>query len=334
MCLQSLTELPSSWDEVEKKGQYVNVEVQVRGASGATVEHAVHYRLWGKPVASNVGNVVLLVHGIGSYSYHFTLLAPFLVSLGFTVVAPDQYGRGHTRLLPNGHQSHTAAAYVELLRAFMAAIHATEPARVLGHSMGGAVALAYAEAQSSKVASLALFAPAGMMPPGPIPVLRCCCACWWQWPCCFACLSCINGCSEPQAFKDDFVDYQTAEGYPFTVAHQTLFKQNNPDYPKGFFGAVMEFPLATLVPTVDRFVGSGWQGNVLLMWGAADKVVPTAGFEQWKAKLAGLPGKLTATMLADSGHGFFLEKVQETNEVVREWIQGTLVGGKKTINSV
>ena len=97
-------EAPATWEEIVAQGQTVEVAVE---HGGATVKHAVHYRLYGEPVASNSGNVVLLVHGVGSYSYHFALLGSVNPAAARPPAAPNALPPTHCTVARAHTHTHT-----------------------------------------------------------------------------------------------------------------------------------------------------------------------------------------------------------------------------------
>jgi 3-oxoadipate enol-lactonase len=97
------------------------------------------------------GTPLLLLHGFGGAAWNFTELAPRLA--GRPLVIPDLPGHGASEPLPSPSIAGFADAVAELL---------DEPASVVGHSMGGVVALRLAERRPELVRALLLAAPAGI----------------------------------------------------------------------------------------------------------------------------------------------------------------------------
>ena len=95
----------------------------------------------------------VLVHGFTGSRDDFREQLPHLAELGWTI-ALDQ--RGHGDSTNTGHsESYTLEQLVEDLRAFLEA-HEIDQCDLLGHSMGGMVALRFVLAYPGRVASLVL----------------------------------------------------------------------------------------------------------------------------------------------------------------------------------
>jgi pimeloyl-ACP methyl ester carboxylesterase len=103
--------------------------------------------------AGGNGPPLLLIHGFGGAAWNFSELAPLL--------------DGRSLLIPNlpGHAGSSALPAASGLAAYADAVAAClddAPADVLGHSMGGPVALRLAERRPELVRRLVLAAPAGI----------------------------------------------------------------------------------------------------------------------------------------------------------------------------
>jgi pimeloyl-ACP methyl ester carboxylesterase len=117
-------------------------------------------RLHGQPVAYHAagsGPVLLLIHGITSSADAWRQVIPALAE-DFTVVAPDLLGHGGSAK-PRGDYS--LGAYASGLRDLMAALGHTR-ATVVGHSMGGGVAMQLAYQFPERVERLALVSSGGL----------------------------------------------------------------------------------------------------------------------------------------------------------------------------
>lgn len=92
------------------------------------------------------GPVILLLHGAGGSGHSFRALIPYLAHR-FRVIVPDLPGQGFTRTGARGRFGLDAMAQ-DLTR--LCAAQGWQPAVVLGHSAGAAIALAMAETLPQK----------------------------------------------------------------------------------------------------------------------------------------------------------------------------------------
>src|SRR5688500_438233 len=90
------------------------------------------------------GEPVVLLHSSGSSNAQWRALAEGL-SARFRVIAPDFYGYGATEHWP-GRGPFQLEREAEIVRAMLG--RAGEPAHLVGHSYGGAVALHFARQRS------------------------------------------------------------------------------------------------------------------------------------------------------------------------------------------
>jgi pimeloyl-ACP methyl ester carboxylesterase len=102
------------------------------------------------------GPALLLVHGLAGQLSHFTYGIVDQLATEYRVVAVDRPGSGYSVRMPGcsaalGAQADTLAALIDTLQL-------GRPV-VVGHSLGGAVALALAQRHPGRVAGLALVAP-------------------------------------------------------------------------------------------------------------------------------------------------------------------------------
>lgn len=102
------------------------------------------------------GRAVLLVHGLTGQLGHFTYSIVDKLAADFHVVAVDRPGSGYSVRAPGSSASLSAQA--EVLAALIDTLALGRPI-VVGHSLGGAIALALAQRHPSRVAALALVAP-------------------------------------------------------------------------------------------------------------------------------------------------------------------------------
>ncbi len=114
-----------------------------------------HYRWLGQAR----GPVAVCVHGLTTPSYVWGPIAKGLGRLGFRVLVYDLYGRGYSDR-PGGPQD--AAFFVTQLEELLEAQGIEDDITLLGYSMGGAIATAFAAHFPNRLRRLVLLAPAGM----------------------------------------------------------------------------------------------------------------------------------------------------------------------------
>lgn len=103
------------------------------------------------------GPPVLFIHGFGGTARNFTLNIAPLAKAGFRVIAPELWGMGRSAK-PRGRYS--LDRWVEQLIGVLDRL-GLQRAYIVGHSMGGAVAIRLAHRHPERVAKLVLVAPLG-----------------------------------------------------------------------------------------------------------------------------------------------------------------------------
>ena len=116
-----------------------------------------HYR-WTGP---KTGPLIVCIHGLSSPHYIFAATARALAALGFRVLVYDLYGRGYSDA-PRGKQD--TDFFLRQLRELLEHLGHEGPLSVLGYSMGGSLATAFAAEEGKRVNHLVLMAPAGLQP--------------------------------------------------------------------------------------------------------------------------------------------------------------------------
>jgi alpha-beta hydrolase superfamily lysophospholipase len=129
------------------------VEKSFSGLGGTTIVYDLY-----EPASAPVG-LILVAHGVAEHAGRYHHVADVLVGLGLRVAIADHRGHGRSggkRLLARDFSEYTAD--LETLRGLE--LVEGRPTYLLGHSMGGAVALDYALDHQSSLAALVLSAPA------------------------------------------------------------------------------------------------------------------------------------------------------------------------------
>lgn len=105
------------------------------------------------------GSTIVLVHGLTTPSFVWDALVPGLVEMGYRVVSYDLFGRGYSDR-PRGKQDR--AFFQKQLNEVLEAAEVPENFTLVGYSMGGAIATAYAHVNPDRVDRLVLIATAGL----------------------------------------------------------------------------------------------------------------------------------------------------------------------------
>ena len=123
------------------------------------------YDVW-RPDGAPTG-ILLLAHGLGEHARRYDHVVERLVGLGLVVYAPDH--RGHGRSGGKRIELRDWSEFIDDLHQ-LSAIAITEnpglPRFLLGHSMGGAIALTYALDHPDELAGLIVSAPAVVVTAG------------------------------------------------------------------------------------------------------------------------------------------------------------------------
>lgn len=119
-------------------------------------------RVW--PAPEPRGNV-LLAHGYAEHSGRYGHVAEALGRAGFSVWAPDHHGHGQSAGQRGDIESWERVVTDLDLVMKEIALEGAGPTFLVGHSLGGPIAIAYALEHQHRLAGLSLSAPALIIPP-------------------------------------------------------------------------------------------------------------------------------------------------------------------------
>lgn len=124
------------------------------GARGRTIA----WRLWDTG-GEAVRSVVVIAHGYGEHGGRYDHVARHLAGEGYAVYAPDHHGHGRSEGARGRISFADAVSDLDQLISLAAERHPGQPIFLLGHSMGGALALRYALAHGERLTGLILSGP-------------------------------------------------------------------------------------------------------------------------------------------------------------------------------
>jgi acylglycerol lipase len=126
-----------------------------QGGEGRFAEGRLFYRSWAADGPAR-GNVVI-AHGFAEHSGRYAHVAAALTQAGLSVWAADHRGHGHSEgERANIESVEAAVADLDLFVDVVRDAAPDGPLFLVGHSMGGLVATAYAEARQPRLDGLAL----------------------------------------------------------------------------------------------------------------------------------------------------------------------------------
>ena len=240
---------------------------------------------------------LLLIHGLGGDKDNYTRLSRYLTD-HYRVVIPDLPGFGESTR--DVTASYGIASQVKRLRAFVESMGLTS-FHLAGHSMGGAIAGAYAYAYPDQVRSLLLIAPAGvrsaldselfeMMKKGENPFI-------------------VENMQDFEVLMDLVFYDRPFIPRPVKQLFATTAAQNRP---------ILEKVISDLMadPFNLEHAVAGYPGAVLVIWGEKDRVVHPEG----AGILAFGTGGVEMELLENCGHMPILEQPKETAALYRSFL--------------
>ncbi len=114
---------------------------------------------WSPAEGTRVRARIVIVHGFGEHSDRYDHVAQRLVAEGYAVTALDHRGHGRSQGARAVIETAPALADLDRLVGETAAARPEAPVFMLGHSLGGMLAVAYALAFGERLAGLVLSGP-------------------------------------------------------------------------------------------------------------------------------------------------------------------------------
>lgn len=144
------------------------VSVTGQGSFRGTRARRIAWKSWSPAGDQPLKGVVTIAHGYGEHIGRYRHVAERLNRAGFAVYGPDHHGHGESAGRRGRVALRTAVADLDqLIVTVSRARHPDLPQFLLGHSMGGAIALRYAMAHQRRLTGLVLSAPLAAVEGGP-----------------------------------------------------------------------------------------------------------------------------------------------------------------------
>jgi pimeloyl-ACP methyl ester carboxylesterase len=229
---------------------------------------------------SDTNEVIVCVHGIGSYHNTFNRFADNFLSRGYSVLVFDLIGRGFSEPSGSGRYGRDEHLHqmVNLLT-FLGLMKTPKSFHLVGHSMGGSLATLFTSAHSDYVKSLTLIAPAGLLCYFPLEFLKTFCGCFQgvlrQWL--------TTRSNAVQAWRNDFVAHEgpSLQLEDEWVSELSRMYDNNDHAHNALWQSLLEFPLSQIHDDV-AIVARKKDLPIFILWGKKDVTVPFSNLTEWK----------------------------------------------------
>jgi pimeloyl-ACP methyl ester carboxylesterase len=253
----------------------------------------IFYRVFGE------GKKVMLIHGFPETGHVWRHQVEGLQSR-FQLILPDMPGSGHSEIIDDM----TMEGMAEIAKAIIENESGTDPIPVIGHSMGGYIALALAEKYPDHLSGLGLFHSTAYADSEEKKATR------------RKSIGFIREHGTAEFLKTSvpnmFSPLTKAENQ--SLIDNFLQESNNfsPDSLVSYYEAMMKRPDRTSVLQKARF-------PVLFVMGENDAVIPLSD----GLKLCSLPEKSYIHILRKSGHMGMWEEPAHTNEILEQFFHET-----------
>jgi len=138
------------------------------GSFRGTRARKIVWQSWSPAGDQQLKGVVTIAHGYGEHIGRYGHVAERLNAAGFAVYGPDHQGHGRSGGKRGRIKLREAVADLDqLIITVSKGRHPELPQFLLGHSLGGAIALRYAMVHQSRLTGLALSAPLAAVDGGP-----------------------------------------------------------------------------------------------------------------------------------------------------------------------
>jgi pimeloyl-ACP methyl ester carboxylesterase len=250
------------------------------------------------------GPVVLLVHGASVGGFAFQRWIKPLSDAGFRVIVPDLLSFGYS---DRPTVAHDQAFFTDQLTQLMKKLNVTQPFQIVGTSMGGAITSDFVAANTTRIRSVTLIAPAGL---GPLAAANTASVRFYLSPVIGDWFARVLGASAA-ARGASRGDAAKVYGLADWMADQTKYR----GYSEGQLNTYRHYDLQNRLASYDAIGRSGLP--VLAVWGTADTTVPFAH----SAELTKRVPQTKLVPIDGEEHGLPMRKPDETVAIVLPFLQ-------------
>ncbi len=267
----------------------------VRLSNGMT-----HYELGG----NESGEIVVLVHGFSVPYFIYDPTFDFLTRSGFHVLRYDLFGRG---LSDRPRERNNLDFFVRQLLELLDALRFSRPVNLIGLSMGGPIASAFALRHPERIGKLVLIDPCGAKPVDTALLVR------------FARVPILAEIAYGLLGAESLADNVAKDFFdPALVDHFQKRYKTQMQY-EGFIRSILSTIRNNMLGSnieVYRSLGK-LNKQILLLWGRNDKTVP---FEQSEILRDALPS-VEFRVIENCGHIPHYEKPDEVNPILLNFLR-------------
>ena len=214
------------------------------------------------------GQIIVFVHGITGGMFQWEETAQYFYSIGYSVLTYDLFDLGESVCYSDIAAHHVMRIYLSTINELLFKLNITIPINLVGVSMGGGIAMAYAADFPEKVNKLCVCAPAGL--PGTTPSAA-------------KFLDYVPGilfkfalrlfASKAKEAYGDLAESTENSSHLQKIQEYGayMYTKHGETYANGLLDTLRHFPLNTLK---DKFKKVGESSTcVLICWGTKDRVV-------------------------------------------------------------
>ncbi|MBE1285125.1 MAG: alpha/beta fold hydrolase [Rhodobacteraceae bacterium] len=291
---------------IESRRKPMDTEAR-KTAPGEFVELSqglTHYR-WIGPVR---GPIAVCVHGLTTPSFVWGGLARGLSAMGFRVLVYDLYGRGYSDR-PKGPQDR--AFFLRQLEDLLDHQDVREDFTLIGYSMGGAIATAFAAAHPDRVRQVLLIAAAGLgTNPGRLSQFIKSTPIFGDWL-----MMALFPLSHKRAVEAD----RDAPSSVPDIVPQMLGELSYRGYIRSVLASLRGILREDMASDHKTLHKAGVP--VLAIWGRKDSVIPLTAM----GRLAEVSRSTRQDVIEDAGHGLTYTHTDQILEILKETQQDALV---------